>query len=240
MTVTPYQKVEESKKEQVAEMFDNIAHRYDFLNHFFSLGIDKLWRKRTIKMLKPFQPKQMLDIATGTGDFAFEAMKINPDFVQGVDISNGMLGKGMAKVKSRNLSDKIDLTYGDSENLQFEDNTFDAITVGFGVRNFENLEKGLKEMNRVVKTGGKVAVLEFSQPEKFPLKQLYGFHFNYIMPLLGRIISKDPRAYTYLHESVSAFPYGQDFADILHRCGFKNTKIRKVTGGIASIYLTEK
>lgn len=240
MTVTPYDKADVTKKEQVAEMFDNIAHKYDFLNHFFSMGIDKLWRKKAIRLLADVNPKSILDIATGTGDFAFEAMKLDPEKVVGIDISKGMLEKGNVKVKNRKLEDRITLVLGDSENMTFADNSFDAITVGFGVRNFEDLEKGLKEIHRVIKPTGKVAILELSLPEKFPIKQLYNFHFNYIMPAIGKIMSRDSGAYTYLHKSVSAFPSGKDFVDILESCGFKNSEIHKVSGGIASIYVTGK
>jgi len=239
-SVTPYENSDGTKKEQIAEMFDNIAHKYDFLNHFFSLGIDKLWRKKAIRLLSKAKRNRILDIATGTGDFAFEALKLNPEKVIGIDISKGMLDKGNDKVSNRKLNDKIDLILGDSENLDFEDNSFDAITVGFGVRNFENLEKGLKEINRVIKPDGKVAILELSLPDKFPLKQLYNFHFNHIMPLIGRIMSKDSKAYTYLHESVAAFPSGPKFVKVLENCGFTQTEIHKVSGGIASIYLTGK
>lgn len=237
--VKPYQ-AEGSKKEQVAEMFDNIAGRYDFLNHFFSMGIDVLWRRKAIKMLKPSAPKSILDIATGTGDFAFAALKLNPKEVIGVDISKGMVDVGIEKVKKHNKSDIITLQLGDSEQLVFEDNRFDAITVGFGVRNFENLEKGLSEMVRVLKPGGKAAILEFSKPKKFPVKQGYFFYFRHIMPLIGKLVSKDSSAYTYLPESVLAFPEGEDFVEIAKRSGFSACTPRQVSGGIATIYLAEK
>ncbi len=237
--VKPYAGKESSKKEQVAEMFDNISHRYDFLNHFLSLGIDKIWRKKAIMMLKPLQPKRMLDIATGTGDFAIAALKINPDEVIGADISNGMLDKGRLKMKKKGI-EKITMEYGDSENLKYDDNSFDAITVGFGVRNFEDLEKGLKEMNRVLRPGGQAAILEFSRPRKFPVKQMFGFYSKVFIPLWGKIISRDKSAYTYLPDSVAAFPDGKDFEDILSRCGYKPIRSRKVSGGIATIYLAEK
>lgn len=237
--VKPY-RPDGSKKEQVAEMFDNIAHRYDFLNHFFSLGIDVLWRRKAIRLLRKSQPKRILDIATGTGDFAFEALRLNPEKVVGIDISGGMIGVGVEKVKKRKKSDKIELKIGDSEDLEFDDNSFDAITVGFGVRNFENLEKGLGEMLRVLKPGGQAAILEFSKPRKFPIKQVYFFYFKYLMPTIGRIVSKDSSAYTYLPESVMAFPEGKDFREITRRVGYRSCKIHPLTGGIASIYLCEK
>ena len=189
-------------------MFNNISHRYDFLNHFLSMGIDKGWRKKAIRLLGPLQPKLMLDVATGTGDFAIQALVLNPQKVIGVDISEGMLDVGRKKLRERNLNEKVELLKGDSENLQFEENKFDAVTVGFGVRNFENLEKGLAEIRRVLKPGGVLVVLEFSRPKTFPFRQLYNFYFKAILPKLGRLISKDKSAYTYLPESVEAFPDG--------------------------------
>lgn len=236
MTVLPYKDKETGKKQQVADMFDNISHKYDFLNHFLSLGIDIRWRKKAIKLLKEIQPKQMLDIATGTGDFAIEALKLNPDHVIGIDISEGMLNVGREKLKKRKLDDRITLSSGDSENLPFEDNKFDAIIVAFGVRNFENLEKGLAEMFRVLRPGGKVVVLEFSKPKSFPFKQLYNFYFKNILPTLGKTISKDNAAYTYLPESVKSFPDGKDFTSIMDKLGFKNTECKPLTFGISSIY----
>jgi demethylmenaquinone methyltransferase / 2-methoxy-6-polyprenyl-1,4-benzoquinol methylase len=238
-TVKPYTS-EGSKKEQVAQMFNSIAHRYDFLNHFFSMGIDVLWRKKAIRLLKKDAPKQMLDIATGTGDFAFEALALNPDKVVGIDISSGMIAVGNQKVNKRNVSSKVELKLGDSENLEFADNSFDAITVGFGVRNFENLEKGLGEMLRVLKPGGKAAILEFSKPRKFPIKQLYYFYFKNLMPLIGKLVSKDSSAYTYLPESVMAFPEGENMRQILLKTGYSTCQIYPLTGGIASIYLAQK
>jgi len=236
MTVVPYKEKEGSKKAQVAEMFDNISPRYDFLNHFLSLGIDILWRKKAVKELKAIKPKLILDIATGTGDFAIEALSLKPEKIIGVDISEGMLSFGREKLSRRKLNDKIELRMGDSEKLLFDDNTFDAVIVAFGVRNFENLEKGLRDMLRVLKPGGKVVVLEFSKPGKFPMKQLYNFYFKYILPIIGRLISKDKAAYTYLPESVKAFPDGPLFIDILERVGFKETLCKPLTFGISSIY----
>ncbi len=236
MTVLPYKDKESSKKQQVADMFDNISPRYDFLNHFLSLGIDIRWRKKAIKLLKEIQPKKILDIATGTGDFAIESLSLNPEKVIGVDISEGMLSVGREKLKKRKLDSRISLQSGDSENLPFEDNMFDAIIVAFGVRNFENLEKGLAEMYRVLRPGGKVVVLEFSKPKRFPFKQFYNFYFKNILPTIGKTISKDNSAYTYLPESVKSFPDGAVFTSILDKLGFKNTECRPLTLGISSIY----
>lgn len=238
--VTPYA-TEASKKEQVAEMFDNIAHSYDFLNHFFSLGIDKRWRKKAIKLFSDNPPATLLDVATGTGDFALSAQKhLNGTHVTGVDISEGMLDIGREKVKKKGLQEHITLTYGDSENLPFEANSFDAYTAAFGVRNFQNLEAGLADMFRVLKPGGTGVVLEFSQPRKFPMKQLFGFYFKRVMPTVGKLVSKDGRAYTYLPESVASFPDGQDFLDILTKLGYQNPRSISLTGGIASIYIGQK
>ncbi|MFZ6052658.1 bifunctional demethylmenaquinone methyltransferase/2-methoxy-6-polyprenyl-1,4-benzoquinol methylase UbiE [Halocola ammonii] len=240
--VTPYEKEKGSKKKQVAEMFDNIAHSYDFLNHFFSFGIDILWRKKAIRILKKENPEYVMDVATGTGDFALEAVRMGLDVkkVVGVDISAGMLEIGRQKIEKKGLSDKIEMRLGDSEDLPFEDDTFDAYTVAFGVRNFENLEKGLTEMRRVLKPGGLAIILEFSKPKYFPIKQLYWLYSRKIMPFIGKLISKDNRAYTYLPESVEAFPEGVDFLTIMRKAGYKDTRKKALTGGIASIYLGRK
>jgi demethylmenaquinone methyltransferase/2-methoxy-6-polyprenyl-1,4-benzoquinol methylase len=237
--VKPYES-DKTKKEEVALMFNNIAHKYDFLNHFFSLGIDFLWRKKAIRLLKKNSPKSVLDLATGTADFAIAARKLKPNRIVGADISKGMVDIGKIKVKKKNLQDLITLEIGDSENLRFEDNEFDALTVGFGVRNYGDLKKGLGEMLRVVKPGGNLAILEFSKPTKFPVKQAFSFYFKYIMPVLGNWLAKDQAAYTYLPESVQAFPSGQDFVDILSEVGYKNVKVYPLSGGIASIYFGEK
>ncbi|HEY0031141.1 MAG TPA: bifunctional demethylmenaquinone methyltransferase/2-methoxy-6-polyprenyl-1,4-benzoquinol methylase UbiE [Bacteroidia bacterium] len=239
-TVTPYKDQTTSKKEQVATMFNNIAPKYDFLNQVLSMGIHKGWRRKAIRLLAHKNPKSILDIATGTGDFAVEAMKLNPDKVTGVDISEGMLKYGMEKINKLGLQKKIELRLGDSEKLPFSDRSFDAITVGFGVRNFENLEKGINDIYRVLKPGGMIAILEFSKPRKFPIKQLYHFYFRYITPAVGKLFSKDSSAYTYLPESVNAFPDGQAFLAILSKAGFKETKAIPLTFGIASIYTAEK
>lgn len=240
MTVLPYKDQAKSKKQQVADMFDNISTKYDFLNHFLSLGIDILWRKKAIKQLKSHKPKLILDIATGTGDLAIEALKLNPDKVIGVDISEGMLEVGRKKMVELGVEDQVEMRLGDSEQLHFDDNKFDAVIVAFGVRNFENLEKGLADMRRVLKEGGKLVVLEFSKPTKFPMKQLYGFYFKVILPLIGKIISSDNSAYTYLPESVAEFPYGQEFLNVLEKTGYKNTQCKPLTFGISSIYTASK
>lgn len=234
--VIPYKDKEGTKKEQVAKMFDNISMRYDFLNHLLSLGIDKIWRKRAVNLLKADQPKVILDVATGTGDFAFEALSLNAERIHGIDISKGMLEKGMEKVRERKKEAIIDLKYGDSEAIPFEDHTFDAVTVAFGVRNFENLEKGLAEIKRVLRPNGKLVVLEFSKPKNFPIKQAYNFYFNNILPRIGKMVSKDAAAYTYLPESVNAFPEGKAFEQILEKIGFQVIKTKPQFFGIASIY----
>jgi len=238
--VVPLPDSDLSKKEQVAGMFDRIAGRYDFLNHLLSMGIDKGWRKKAINTLREIHPKQILDVATGTGDLAIAALKLNPDQVTGVDISEGMMDIGRKKVQEKGLSAKINLQYGDSEALPFETGTFDAITCAYGVRNFEHLEKGLQQMNRVMRTGGRIAILEFSRPKKFPVKQLYHFYFRYILPTLGKTVSKDATAYTYLPQSVAAFPEGAQFCTILEKCGFKQVKARPLTFGITTLYTGEK
>jgi demethylmenaquinone methyltransferase/2-methoxy-6-polyprenyl-1,4-benzoquinol methylase len=238
--VKPYGDSNKSKKEEVAQMFDNISAKYDFLNHFLSLGIDKIWRKKAVNMLSDINPSRILDIATGTGDFAIQSMTLLPEEVIGVDISEGMLEKGREKMIKRKIDHIISMRSGDSEDLPFEDNYFDALTVGFGVRNFQNLELGLAEMLRVVRTGGKLVILEFSKPKRFPVKQYYAFHSKYIIPFFGKTISKDASAYTYLPESVAAFPEGQDFQDILVKLGYKNVGAKLVAGGIATIYFGTK
>jgi demethylmenaquinone methyltransferase / 2-methoxy-6-polyprenyl-1,4-benzoquinol methylase len=240
MSVVPYKEEKAGKKEQVAKMFNNISHRYDFLNHFLSMGIDRVWRKTAIRLLKPLHPRKILDVATGTGDFAIQALTLDPERVIGIDISDGMLDVGRKKVERLKLSHKIELLKGDSENLQFDDGTFDAVTVGFGVRNFEDLEKGLREIRRVLKPQALLVVLEFSRPRTFPMRQLYNFYFKNILPGLGRLISSDKSAYTYLPESVEAFPDGMDFENILKKVGFKETACKPLTFGISSIYTARK
>jgi len=240
MATVPYKQSTQSKKGQVEEMFDNISHRYDALNHILSLNIDKFWRKNTIRKLRPYKPVEILDIATGTGDFAIAATKLEDVKITGIDISEGMLNMGREKIKKKNLEDRIAFFKADSEKLPFDNNKFDAAIVGFGVRNFENLEKGLSEIHRVIKPGGHFFVLEFSKPEKTPFKQIYLFYFNRILPFIGRLISRDSSAYTYLPESVNEFPHGDIFLTILANTGFVNNKCYKQTFGIASIYEAHK
>jgi demethylmenaquinone methyltransferase/2-methoxy-6-polyprenyl-1,4-benzoquinol methylase len=237
--VKPYHQ-EGGKKEQVAQMFDNISGNYDRLNHLLSLNIDKLWRKKAVRLLRPYAPKTILDVATGTGDFAVELMSLNPTSIKGIDISAGMLEVGRTKMARRKLADVIELRLADAEHLPYEADYFDAITVAFGVRNFEHLKAGLMDMKRVMKHGAPLAVLEFSKPRSFPMKQLYQFYFKTILPLVGSLISKDSRAYTYLPESVNAFPEGKDFIAFLEEVGYKNIREYRLTFGIATIYLAEK
>ncbi|MEY3237580.1 MAG: hypothetical protein RI883_1681 [Bacteroidota bacterium] len=238
--VKPYGNENTSKKEEVAEMFNNISKRYDFLNHFLSLGIDKIWRRKAVKMLRPLKPQRILDLASGTGDFAIESLKLNPKEIVGMDISEGMLEVGRVKMKAKGYDNVITMRLGDSEDLPFEDGYFDALTVGFGVRNYENLEKGLVEMLRVVRKGGKIVILEFSKPKKFPVKQYYAFHSKYIIPFFGKRISKDEKAYAYLPESVAAFPEGEAMKEILRKVGYLNVESKLVSGGIATIYSGDK
>lgn len=240
MAAVPYNNLKQSKKEQVEEMFDNISPRYDLLNHLLSVNIDKVWRKRAINKLKLYNPGSVLDIATGTGDFAIAAAKIKNVKITGVDISEGMLAVGQKKIEKRGFSQVIDLQKADSESLPFYKNSFDAAIAGFGVRNFEILKKGLAEILRVLKPGGVFIVLEFSKPRRSPFKQLYYFYFKKILPLVGRLVSKDHRAYTYLPESVNEFPDGEDFTRILESVGFVNGKCFPQSFGIASIYEAQK
>jgi len=237
--VKPYNEAG-SKKQQVAEMFDNISERYDLLNHLLSLSIDKGWRRKVVKMASEDEPKLILDVATGTADLAIALAKAHPDKIMGIDISAGMLSVGRNKVAKKKLSSLITLEQADSEDLPFGDATFDAITVAFGVRNFENLEKGLSEMLRVLKPGGRLLVLEFSQPQSFPFKQIYNFYFKFVLPTIGKLVSKDSRAYTYLPESVQAFPYGDAFSNIMAKVGYQNGRRIPVTFGIATIYEGKK
>lgn len=240
MQVVPYKEEDKSKKEQVADMFNNISPKYDLLNHTLSLGIDILWRKKAVRLLKPFNPKSILDIATGTGDFAVETSSLKPEEIVGVDISEGMLDVGRQKMIKKKLDGLVTMEVGDSENLRFEDNKFDAVTVAFGVRNFENLKKGLSEMFRVTTPGGHVMIIEFSKPGRFPVKQLYNFYFRAILPKIGKLVSKDNAAYQYLPDSVAAFPDGQRFLDILKEVGYKEAKCIPLTFGISSIYWARK
>lgn len=239
--ITPYGDVATSKKGQVTKMFDGVAPYYDLLNRVLSLGIDVQWRKKAIKMLAASAPKKILDIATGTADLAIEAAKvIQPESIIGLDISSEMLKIGDKKIADKALNEVIQLELGDSEALRYADGQFDAVMSSFGVRNFENLPKGLAEMNRVLAKGGQCMILEFSRPTAFPLKQLFNGYFKYILPVIGRVKSKDPRAYTYLYESVQAFPDYERFADILKEVGFSEVTWKPLTFGICTIYMAKK
>ncbi len=222
-------------------MFNHIAKRYDFLNHFLSLGIDKYWRNRVKKIIKDHNPDKIIDVATGTGDLAIELSKIKRDIsIEAIDIAEKMLEKGKLKALKKNLTSKINFSYGDAENINFDDNVFDAATVAFGARNFENLLLGLKEMYRVLNRDGVILVLEFSKPKSFPVKQIYMFYFKHLLPFIGKIFSKDKNAYRYLHDSVLSFPDSTDFLDILDSIGFSNTKQYRMTFGISTIYIGQK
>ncbi|CAA0224299.1 Demethylmenaquinone methyltransferase [Tenacibaculum maritimum] len=239
-TIKPYKNSELGKKEQVAKMFNNISKDYDGLNRVISFGIDISWRKKVVALVGKNNPKKILDIATGTGDLAIMLAKTSPDKIIGLDISEGMLEVGKQKILNAKLADTIEMVVGDSENMPFDDDTFDAITVSFGVRNFENLDKGLKEIKRVLKPGGTFVVLETSNPTKFPFKQGYQFYTSFILPFIGKLFSKDKVAYSYLSESANSFPFGKEFNNILEKNGFKNAKNQPVTFGVASIYTSTK
>ncbi|CAA0160702.1 bifunctional demethylmenaquinone methyltransferase/2-methoxy-6-polyprenyl-1,4-benzoquinol methylase UbiE [Tenacibaculum maritimum] len=239
-TIKPYKNSELGKKEQVAKMFNNISKDYDGLNRVISFGIDISWRKKVVALVGKNNPKKILDIATGTGDLAIMLAKTNPDKIIGLDISEGMLEVGKQKILNAKLADTIEMVVGDSENMPFDNDTFDAITVSFGVRNFENLDKGLKEIKRVLKPGGTFVVLETSNPTKFPFKQGYQFYTSFILPFIGKLFSKDKVAYSYLSESANSFPFGKEFNNILEKNGFKNAKNQPVTFGVASIYTSTK
>ena len=240
MAALPYSNFNTNKKKQVEEMFDTISSKYDFLNHLLSLNIDKIWRRNAIKRLKGKNITSILDIATGTGDFAIQATKIESSLITGIDISEGMLEIAKNKIEKRKLSSRIKLSKGDSENLEFKTKSFDAVIVAFGVRNFENLKTGLDEMYRVLKNNGTCVILEFSKPENGIVKQIYYFYFNRILPFIGRVVSKEKRAYAYLPESVHEFPSGKNFIKILESSGFKNCMLKKQTLGIATIYVKYK
>lgn len=237
--VTPY-KTADSKKEQVETMFNNIAPRYDFLNSLLSLGIHKGWRKKCVKWLEPYHPQHILDVATGTADFAIECAKLNPASITGVDISEGMMAVGREKIKRLQLDQKITLKNGNAETLDFADNTFDAIVVGFGVRNFQNLEKGLENLRRILKPEGHLVVLEFSYPKNPLIRGLYNFYFSKVTPFVGRMFSKDTRAYTYLNESVKAFPHDGAFVEIMRKTGFQDAAFSSLSFGIAATYTGKK
>ncbi len=240
-TIVPDKASQLSKKEQVGKMFDNIAVKYDFLNRFLSAGIDVIWRKKGLRQLKEVNPSVMLDVATGTADVAILSCEIlQPQKIIGIDISEGMLNIGRNKIRKLQLSEKIKLMEGDSEAIQFEDDYFDAVTVSFGVRNFQHLEKGLNEIKRVLKPGGKLMILEFSKPS-FPLvKIIYSFYMNNITPFIGKLFSKNKHAYSYLDESIQNFPEGKEFIEILNKAGYINTYHKPLTFGICSIYCGKK
>lgn len=240
-TIKPYSKSDQSKKEQVTKMFDTISKEYDSINRIMTFGIDIKWRKRVINSIAKHNPTNVLDIASGTGDLAImTAQKTNAKEIIGIDISKGMLQIGEEKIKKLHLSDRVKMQVADSENLPFADNHFDAITVAFGVRNFENLDKGIKEIFRVLKPKGIFVVLETSVPTYPIIKQLYLFHSNFLLPLFGKLFSKDPKAYTYLSESAKNFPYGPAFNNILQKNGFKEVQNKPQTFGVASIYIGKK
>ncbi|MBC7902699.1 MAG: bifunctional demethylmenaquinone methyltransferase/2-methoxy-6-polyprenyl-1,4-benzoquinol methylase UbiE [Gemmatimonadaceae bacterium] len=239
--VVPFRDSEKSKKEQVANMFDQIAFRYDFLNRFLSGGIDQGWRRKAIRELTPIQPKKILDVATGTGDLAIMAMKIlKPDTIIGIDISEGMLGLGRKKIAKLLLNKQIELFSGDSEAIKFPAGSFDAVTVAFGVRNFANLRLGLQEMLRVMRPGGKLVVLEFSKPKQTIFRSFYNLYMRVVTPGLGRLISKNKEAYQYLNDSVRRFPEGNDFITIMNEVGYTATYLKTLTGGICTIYCGTK
>ena len=238
--IKPYNE-EEKKSVQVERMFDNIAPAYDQLNHTLSWGIDKSWRKKAINWLKPFQPQRMMDVATGTGDFAIQACRVlNPKELIGTDISEGMMNVGRQKVKDAGLEGRISFAKEDCTALTFPDNRFDAITVAFGVRNFEDLDKGLREMHRVLGTDGKLVILELSEPDWFPMKQLYALYSKVVIPTLGKLLSKDRSAYTYLPQSIKAFPQGEVMKEIILKAGFREANFKRLTLGICTLYTATK
>jgi len=239
-SIVPDSRSDQGKKQQVEGMFDDIAGRYDFLNRLLSFRIDVLWRNRVIRLLKPHQPQLILDVATGTADLAIALEKLHPNAITGIDISAGMLDVGRQKVAAKNLSRIITLQKADSEDLPFANDSFDAVTVAFGVRNFEHLDKGLSEIYRVLKPGGQFIILEFSKVKVFPVKQLYHFYFRYITPLIGKLFSSNRNAYTYLPNSVAVFPEGEEMCVILQKSGFKQPVCTPVSFGIASIYQSHK
>ena len=238
--VKPYKDSDLGKKEQVTKMFDTISGEYDGLNRVISFGIDVKWRKKVVNIVKESSPNTILDIATGTGDLAIALASTNANKIIGLDISSGMLEVGKQKVTKKGLENRIEMVWGDSENMPFEDNAFDAITVAFGIRNFETLENGLKEILRVLKPGGRFVILETSVPTKTPYRQGYGFYTKYILPIIGRVFSKDKSAYRYLSESASVFPHGEALNNILRKIGFINVEDFPQTFGVATIYVSSK
>lgn len=239
-SVTPYAEQQGSKKKQVTKMFDGISSNYDFLNRIISLGIDIKWRNRVVEILKPKKPDSILDIATGTGDLALALQKTKASRIVGLDISPGMLAKGKDKVSAQNLENTIEMVLGDSEALKYKECTFDAVTVAFGVRNFENLELGLSELFRVLKSGGTLVILETAVPTKFPFKQGYSIYTKFLVPLMGKLFTSDQAAYKYLSDSAAVFPYGKQFNNILKKIGFIEVEDHPQTLGVASIYCATK
>lgn len=238
--IKPYGK-EGKKSEQVERMFDNIAQTYDRLNHALSLGIDRSWRRKAIAWLRPFHPQRIMDVATGTGDFAILACrKLRPEQLIATDISEGMMNVGREKVKEEGLSDKISFIREDCTSLSFADNEFDAVTVAFGIRNFDDLDKGLSEMCRVLKPGGHLVVLELTTPDRFPMKQLFSIYSKAVIPLLGKILSKDKSAYHYLPDTIKVFPQGEVMKEVIGKAGFGEVKFRRLTGGICTLYTATK
>ena len=239
-SIKPYSN-EGAKGEQVERMFDQIAHSYDFLNHTLSLGIDRSWRKAAIDSLKPYAPQRILDVATGTGDFALMAVdRLQPQSLIGADLSEGMLSVGREKVEHAGKSDIITLQKEDCMALSFEDNTFDAVTVAYGVRNFEDLDRGLREMLRVLKPGGRLVIIELTSPVRFPMKQLFWLYAHVWMPMVGKLVSRDSRAYSYLPATMEAFPQGEVMQGIIEKAGFQSVKFRRFTFGLSTLYTAEK
>lgn len=238
--IKPYSP-EGAKGRQVEQMFDSIAHSYDFLNHVLSLGIDRSWRRTAIDSLRPFAPKRLLDVATGTGDFALLAMRrLNLDGILGVDLSEGMLRVGREKVEQQGLSDRITLHKADCMQLDIPDNSFDAVTVAYGVRNFEDLDRGLQEMRRVLRPGGRLVIIELTTPVRFPMKQLFRFYSRILMPIVGKTVSHDARAYTYLPATMEAFPQGEVMQEILRKAGYTDVRFRRFTFGLSTLYTAAK
>ncbi len=239
-SIKPYSN-EGAKGEQVERMFDQIAHSYDFLNHTLSLGIDRSWRKAAIDSLKPYAPQRILDVATGTGDFALMAVdRLHPQSLIGADLSEGMLSVGREKVERAGKSEVITLQKEDCMALSFEDNTFDAVTVAYGVRNFEDLDRGLREMLRVLKPGGRLVIIELTSPVRFPMKQLFWLYAHVWMPIVGKLVSRDSRAYSYLPATMEAFPQGEVMQGIIEKAGFQSVKFRRFTFGLSTLYTAEK
>ena len=239
-SIKPYSN-EGAKGEQVERMFDQIAHSYDFLNHTLSLGIDRSWRKAAIDSLKRYAPQRILDVATGTGDFALMAVdRLHPQSLIGADLSEGMLSVGREKVERAGKSDVITLQKEDCMALSFEDNTFDAVTVAYGVRNFEDLDRGLREMLRVLKPGGRLVIIELTSPVRFPMKQLFWLYAHVWMPIVGKLVSRDSRAYSYLPATMEAFPQGEVMQGIIEKAGFQSVKFRRFTFGLSTLYTAEK